>query len=200
MPHVGDEQVGLVPGQLGHEPPDPVAGVADRAGVDDFPASRRVGLGQHRAEPAGERGVVEERPAVGGRASQADDPVRAPGFVPEKVLLVERFPLARDERDNLLPRAVGLDAEVRHLGHEPRVGITAVIGRLDAARPEHHLDGGKDPQADGNGERGLLPGRQVQAGRRPVPSRGRDGPVPRILRDRGAFASRSRHRYPHRTR
>ena len=30
--------------------------------------------------------------------------------------------------------------EVGHLGREPGVGIAAVVGRLDAARPEHQLD------------------------------------------------------------
>ena len=36
-----------------------------------------IGLGQERSEPAGERRVIEERPAVGRRAAEADDPIGA---------------------------------------------------------------------------------------------------------------------------
>ena len=157
MAHVGDEQVRLVPGQLGHQPLDAVAGVADRAGVDHLPFPRRVGLGQQRPEPAGEGGVVEERPAVGRRASQADDPVGAGWLVPREGLVVERLALVRDDGDHRLAGGIGLDLEVRHLGSESGVGIAAVIRRLHAARPEGQFEGQQDSQGGRDGKRQLLP-------------------------------------------
>ena len=160
LARVDDEKIRLVAGQLGHQPLDPVAGVADRPGVDHLPFPRWVGLGQERAEPAGERGVIEERPAVGRRAAQADDPVGAWRLVPGKSLVVERLALARDDGDDLLARGIGLDLEVGHLGRESRVGIAAVEGRLDAAGPECQFQGDQDPQDRQDCKRQLLPERE----------------------------------------
>ena len=163
VPRVDHEQVRLVGGQLLHQRGDPVAGVADSAGIDHFPVPARVGRRKVGPQPAAERSAVVVGPAVRGRAADAENAVRVRRLRVREPLPVEPAVFVR-RGDSF---AAFCDKQ-RKVGRKADKRVSVAGRRADPQQRQGRLQTNEKPRGGGKSEAGPLRSAKLRRRRQTV--------------------------------